>query len=343
MSFALPIQLLSHCQLLITTATGSCNKKASFELRPLEFEKPGTSRPLPTSIYVRVIETPEGTVFELSGNDPPLATSPDQLATPSDYSLPPAYEADVRSNFDFENESYRGLDADIDRWINGLPTDGQRGYSALSFAELCTPEAAGFSDPPDGSSSSQVGYGDENGDNQGNSHTLPKKDVHYQTDAWGTAAIPSPLESIDQPDNSTTTSPGPSEHSSLDDDFSKKSDKGKRPTNSKKRQTQHRPRPFRCRHPDCDRVFTSNYTRETHMLTHRPKQRQSYQCTIGCGALFSRKHDRFRHEVSQHGKPTPWTCTHCSQYFASEKMLAVHRASCNQPMRLSWKPQKVVA
>ncbi|ESK85729.1 cytochrome p450, partial [Moniliophthora roreri MCA 2997] len=251
MSFALPIQLLSHCQLLITTATGSCNKKASFELRPLEFEKPGTSRPLPTSIYVRVIETPEGTVFELSGNDPPLATSPDQLATPSDYSLPPAYEADVRSNFDFENESYRGLDADIDRWINGLPTDGQRGYSALSFAELCTPEAAGFSDPPDGSSSSQVGYGDENGDNQGNSHTLPKKDVHYQTDAWGTAAIPSPLESIDQPDNSTTTSPGPSEHSSLDDDFSKKSDKGKRPTNSKKRQTQHRPRQSKDRAINC--------------------------------------------------------------------------------------------
>uniref|UniRef100_A0A0W0G9H8 Uncharacterized protein n=1 Tax=Moniliophthora roreri TaxID=221103 RepID=A0A0W0G9H8_MONRR len=83
MSFTLPIQLLSHRQLLITTATGSCNKKVSFKLRPLEFEKLGTLCPLPTSIYVRVIETLEGTVFKLSGNDPPLATSPDQLATPS--------------------------------------------------------------------------------------------------------------------------------------------------------------------------------------------------------------------------------------------------------------------
>jgi hypothetical protein len=107
---------------------------------------------------------------------------------------------------------------------------------------------------------------------------------------------------------------------------------------TKKRSTQHRPRPFRCKEPGCDRVFTSNYTRETHMLTHRPKPKQSYQCTIGCGALFSRKHDRFRHEVSQHGKPTQWTCTHCAQYFSSEKTLSVH--SCDRPLRFQWRPQR---
>ncbi|KAK1227055.1 hypothetical protein PQX77_009965 [Marasmius sp. AFHP31] len=98
-----------------------------------------------------------------------------------------------------------------------------------------------------------------------------------------------------------------------------------------------RPRPFACRFPGCERVFTSNYTRETHMLTHRPKRKQTYQCTVGCNALFSRKHDRWRHEVSQHGKPSQWTCSRCSQYFSSEKSLSVH--NCDRPMRLQWKNQ----
>ena len=97
-----------------------------------------------------------------------------------------------------------------------------------------------------------------------------------------------------------------------------------------------RPRPFPCKHPNCKREFTSAYTREIHMSTHNPKNKKSYLCTMGCGMTFSRKHDRWRHEVSQHGKDCEWTCEKCSHFFSSKKMLLLHR--CCGPIQSRWAP-----
>jgi len=143
---------------------------------------------------------------------------------------------------------------------------------------------------------------------------------------------------MDNPLPSPSDSNPPSPKSIAPRNRSRKSSDSSGPPEKKPEPTQsNRPRPFACRFPGCERVFTSNYTRETHMLTHRPKRKQTYQCTVGCNALFSRKHDRWRHEVSQHGKPSQWTCSRCSQYFSSEKSLSVH--NCDRPMRLQWKNQ----
>jgi hypothetical protein len=128
MSFALPIQLLTHCQLLISTPTGDCRKKASFELKPLELEQPGVTRPLPTSIHVRAIETSEGTIFELSGNssDPQTTSSSVEMSSPPgqchsackelmltlnlflEFNFPAPFDTELQSNFDVENETFRG-------------------------------------------------------------------------------------------------------------------------------------------------------------------------------------------------------------------------------------------
>lgn len=99
-----------------------------------------------------------------------------------------------------------------------------------------------------------------------------------------------------------------------------------------------RPRPFPCKHPNCKREFTSTYTREIHMSTHNPKNKKSHLCTMGCGMTFSRKHDRWRHEVSQHGKSCEWTCEKCSHFFSSKKMLSLHQ--CCGPIQSRWAPSE---
>ncbi|KAK7047786.1 hypothetical protein VNI00_006114 [Paramarasmius palmivorus] len=161
---------------------------------------------------------------------------------------------------------------------------------------------------------------------------------------------------VDSPQSATLPTPSTSHPSSrlsepdVDDDYSDSptpselsepppSRARRRRTKSVSDKSEKRPRPFMCQHPNCDRTFTSSYTRETHMISHRPKRKQSYQCTVGCGALFSRKHDRWRHEVSQHGKPTDWTCTRCCLYFSSEKMLLTH--DCDRTKDVRWKNHTV--
>ncbi|KAJ7321663.1 hypothetical protein DFH08DRAFT_1085863 [Mycena albidolilacea] len=63
---------------------------------------------------------------------------------------------------------------------------------------------------------------------------------------------------------------------------------------------------YPCQHPSCSRILTSPYTRQVHMETHKVKPRKSFTCTMGCGEVFTRQHDRHRHEVALHGKK----CTH---------------------------------
>ncbi|TFK46754.1 hypothetical protein OE88DRAFT_1739098 [Heliocybe sulcata] len=81
-----------------------------------------------------------------------------------------------------------------------------------------------------------------------------------------------------------------------------------------------------CLHPGCTRKFTSEYTRRVHMEAHKPKVRKCVPCTIdGCKEVFSRRHDRLRHEVSQHGKVCEWLCKECSRFFSSQRRLENHK------------------
>ncbi|KAJ7253247.1 hypothetical protein C8J57DRAFT_1005903, partial [Mycena rebaudengoi] len=85
-------------------------------------------------------------------------------------------------------------------------------------------------------------------------------------------------------------------------------------------------RKLSCLHRSCKRKFSDEYVGEVHMLTHQTKGKQSFPCTIArCSQIFSRKHDRLRHEVLQHGKQCEWVCDRCRKFFACEKTLQKHQ------------------
>lgn len=59
---------------------------------------------------------------------------------------------------------------------------------------------------------------------------------------------------------------------------------------------------FCCSDSGCDREFTSLYALRLHVESHKSEKRAPFQCTMGCSRMFSRRHDRLRHEVTRHGK-----------------------------------------
>ncbi|KAJ6485249.1 hypothetical protein DFH09DRAFT_1339840 [Mycena vulgaris] len=81
----------------------------------------------------------------------------------------------------------------------------------------------------------------------------------------------------------------------------------------------------RCPDPVCARNFTSDYTLAKHMKAHLPKSQKSFPCTMGCTMDFSRKHDRLRHEVAQHGRICESECKTCLGFFSSEATLKKHK------------------
>ncbi|KAJ6562175.1 hypothetical protein B0H19DRAFT_1068848 [Mycena capillaripes] len=80
-----------------------------------------------------------------------------------------------------------------------------------------------------------------------------------------------------------------------------------------------------CPEASCTRTFTSKYTLSKHMTAHEPKSQKSFVCTLGCTMRFSRKHDRLRHEVTQHGRVCEWGCSVCLGFFSSEITLKKHK------------------
>jgi len=82
-----------------------------------------------------------------------------------------------------------------------------------------------------------------------------------------------------------------------------------------------------CLHPGCDRRFISSHTQRTHMRTHEAKARRHFRCTMGCSEVFSRQHDRMRHEVTKHGRECKWSCDHCRKFFSFERTLRNHKCS----------------
>ncbi|EGO03082.1 hypothetical protein SERLA73DRAFT_176602 [Serpula lacrymans var. lacrymans S7.3] len=86
---------------------------------------------------------------------------------------------------------------------------------------------------------------------------------------------------------------------------------------------------FLCLEPNCKRLFTSEYTRRVHMIAHNSKPKKALMCTMreetGCKEMFSRAHDRLRHEVAMHGKECEWVCQKCGRFFSSDRMLRIHK------------------
>ncbi|KAJ7077614.1 hypothetical protein C8R44DRAFT_896213 [Mycena epipterygia] len=116
-----------------------------------------------------------------------------------------------------------------------------------------------------------------------------------------TQSDPSPAPS---PSNSSPCDPGPSSQTPSDPS-----------------------RPFKCLHADCPLWFKRLYTRRVHMNTHLPGagRDRHFPCTFaGCSMKFSRKHDRLRHEVGNHGMGTEWKCAPCNKFFSSQTTLERH-------------------
>ncbi|KAF7300167.1 Transcriptional regulator prz1 [Mycena kentingensis (nom. inval.)] len=91
-------------------------------------------------------------------------------------------------------------------------------------------------------------------------------------------------------------------------------------------------RRFRCPDGDCEREFSSKYTWTRHVEGHaqdrshvREREKKYFPCEMGCPMRFSRKHDRLRHEVTQHGRVCDWSCAACSGFFSSEATLRKHK------------------
>ncbi|KAJ7689997.1 hypothetical protein B0H17DRAFT_1134703 [Mycena rosella] len=80
-----------------------------------------------------------------------------------------------------------------------------------------------------------------------------------------------------------------------------------------------------CPNASCGRYFANTYTLSKHIKAHEPKAREYFQCTMGCPMGFSRRHDRLRHEVTQHGRVCEWGCNACSVFFSSEFSLKKHK------------------
>ncbi|KAJ7847824.1 hypothetical protein B0H14DRAFT_2768938 [Mycena olivaceomarginata] len=93
---------------------------------------------------------------------------------------------------------------------------------------------------------------------------------------------------------------------------------------------------YPCLHPSCSRVLTSPYTRQVHMGTHKAKPRKAFTCTLGCGEVFTRQHDRHRHEVALHGKECAHVCARCNRFFSTEKMLGRHVCRGHRQSGIQW-------
>ncbi|KAJ7850195.1 hypothetical protein B0H14DRAFT_2763999 [Mycena olivaceomarginata] len=67
---------------------------------------------------------------------------------------------------------------------------------------------------------------------------------------------------------------------------------------------------LKCTEPACSRRFKSRYTLKVHLETHKSRPE---------------RHDRLRHEVTQHGRVCEWACNTCSGFFSSSRTLDNHK------------------
>ncbi|KAJ7504768.1 hypothetical protein B0H11DRAFT_1980695 [Mycena galericulata] len=93
-----------------------------------------------------------------------------------------------------------------------------------------------------------------------------------------------------------------------------------------------RPSDFPCPKASCSRTFPTQYALSMHMQKHIVKPPASFPCS-GCALEFSRRHDRLRHEVSQHGRMREWECKMCLGFFSSQKTLQKHKCKARRTGR----------
>ncbi|KAF7342369.1 Transcriptional regulator prz1 [Mycena venus] len=96
------------------------------------------------------------------------------------------------------------------------------------------------------------------------------------------------------------------------------------------------PSKLRCPSPSCTHHFTSKYTLSKHTAA-QDSQKKLFPCTLGCTMRFSRKHDRLRHEVTQHGRICEWECSVCLGFFSSEATMRKHKCKSAGGTRARWR------
>jgi hypothetical protein len=96
---------------------------------------------------------------------------------------------------------------------------------------------------------------------------------------------------------------------------------------------------FPCMDPSCKKTFKrvharNNHVKRRHSLLRNPSSgpivpstQVVHRCTVvECGEQFTRRHDRMRHEWSQHGIRSDFSCSHCHRLFSSQNRLDRHYA-----------------
>jgi hypothetical protein len=232
----------------------------------------------------------------------------DELRTiPSDFSMSPFFEGNTYANtssFDHSSAALSYSEQNISHGSGSTHPTSSTAFDCMSFFDFNTwPSADSPADQP-------------------NSISLPE----HVTLRRATPTSPA--------SSTSTLSPMSASFDSFDSSLDP--DRDSSPSDSGKDTSPHRR--FRCTKPGCDRRFTSQYTLKVHTEAHKVKPRVSLPCTLGCSERFSRRHDRLRHEVTQHGKVCEWVCGECGRFFSSEKTLGNHKCPTT---KISFAPSRI--
>ncbi|KAJ6624603.1 hypothetical protein B0H10DRAFT_2212709 [Mycena sp. CBHHK59/15] len=152
--------------------------------------------------------------------------------------------------------------------------------------------------------------------------------VQSPTDAFLSLPTP-PTSSVEDFGNhrhqfSDASSPSAASSSGVDSPAALESDHSSRSKRSK----------LPCHHRTCKQKLRDKHVREVPMVM-QTKVKQTFAGTFAhCSEIFSRKHDRLRHEVTQHGTKCEWVCHKCRKFFASEKTLTKH--GCSTSLDTRW-------
>uniref|UniRef100_A0A0W0FR28 C2H2-type domain-containing protein n=1 Tax=Moniliophthora roreri TaxID=221103 RepID=A0A0W0FR28_MONRR len=342
MSIHIPLQVLAHFQLVLEIpSANNSGKEVTFTLKPLPLEHTANddhSNSLP-SLHFKSRETEGGVVLEVTRSGScniPASYSPEPYFSHADSNL--HRETDISHFRIGERDGGQGHMSEVVQAGLPLPQDtsatqaygltGDRHIENMDFIldALPTSKTIALSGPfpesrachtPWSGPSVALPTSDQPEGPSSTKETVSGSEPLSQSKAstpW--SSLSGALSTTNQTESILSTS----ETTIPDSDIH-----GKRVSQPAERTTR-RPRLFPCKVPGCNRSFTSEYTRETHTLSHRPKHKRRYPCTM-CDALFSRNHDRYRHEVSQHGKRTEWECECCMQCFSSENSLIRHDCS----------------
>lgn len=130
----------------------------------------------------------------------------------------------------------------------------------------------------------------------------------------------------------------------IDEPYSHKRSKAAKPNSPRTSNKYDAARPIRCPFEGCESTFRNAYTCRMHATTHEPKEKKQFVCPVeDCRETFTRKHDRLRHEVSQHGKVPEWVCPKCKRFFSTNMKLGKHTCPVPGLQIVSYRDGRYVA